>query len=82
MPKKCGHFFGILLLLAGQAALTAAKHCQQVLGGIGFTNEHELHRHVKRMLVLDGLLGSARELTREAGTVLRVQGIAPRLVDL
>ena len=67
---------------AGQAALTAAKHCQQVLGGIGFTNEHELHRHVKRMLVLDGLLGSARELTREAGTVLRVQGIAPRLVDL
>jgi hypothetical protein len=67
---------------AGQAALTAAKHCQQVLGGVGFTNEHELHRHVKRVLVLDGLLGSARELTREAGTVLRAQGVAPRLVDL
>ncbi|MGA8328486.1 MAG: acyl-CoA dehydrogenase, partial [Mycobacterium sp.] len=25
---------------AGQAALTAARHCQQVLGGIGFTAEH------------------------------------------
>ena len=33
---------------AGQAALTTARHCQQVLGGIGFTAEHQLHRHVKR----------------------------------
>ena len=53
---------------AGQAALTAARHCQQVLGGIGFTAEHELHRHIKRSLVLDGMLGSSRELTREAGS--------------
>jgi hypothetical protein len=76
--------FGSLLAkaAAGRAALTAAKHCQQVLGGIGFTAEHGLHRHVKRALVLDGLLGSARELTREAGTAIRAQGCAPRLVDL
>lgn len=67
---------------AGQAALTAAQHCQQVLGGIGFTAEHDLHRHVKRALVLDGLLGSARELTREAGATLRAMGSAPRLVQL
>lgn len=67
---------------AGQAALTAARHCQQVLGGIGFTAEHDLHRHVERALVLDGLLGSSRELTREAGALLRAHGSAPRLVDL
>ena len=67
---------------AGQAALTAARHCQQVLGGIGFTAEHELHRHVKRAFFLDGLLGSTRELTREAGTVLRTSGTAPRLAQL
>jgi hypothetical protein len=67
---------------AGQAALIAARHCQQVLGGIGFTAEHELHRHVKRSLVLDGMLGSARELTREAGAVLREKGFAPRLTQL
>jgi hypothetical protein len=67
---------------ACQAALIAARHCQQVLGGIGFTAEHELHRHVKRSLVLDGMLGSARELTREAGTVLREKGFAPRLTQL
>jgi Acyl-CoA dehydrogenase, C-terminal domain len=67
---------------AGQAALTAARHCQQVLGGIGFTAEHELHRHVKRSLVLDGLLGSARELTREAGATLRAERCVPRLTNL
>jgi hypothetical protein len=67
---------------AGQAALTAARHCQQVLGGIGFTAEHELQRHIKRALVLDGLLGSSRELTREAGAVLRAKGFAPRLANL
>ncbi len=67
---------------AGKAALTAAKHCQQVLGGIGFTEEHDLHHHVKRVLVLDGLLGSSRELTRKAGAGLRARGSAPRLADL
>lgn len=67
---------------AGGAALTAARHCQQVLGGIGFTAEHGLHRHIRRALMLDGLLGSARELTREAGSMLRARGCAPRLVDL
>jgi alkylation response protein AidB-like acyl-CoA dehydrogenase len=67
---------------AGKAALTAARHCQQVLGGIGFTAEHDLHHHVKRALVLDGLLGSSRELTRKAGAGLRARGSAPRLANL
>jgi hypothetical protein len=67
---------------AGRAALTAARHCQQALGGIGFTAEHALHRHVKRALVLDGLLGSTRELTREAGRLLLRETRTPRLVDL
>jgi Acyl-CoA dehydrogenase, C-terminal domain len=67
---------------AGQAALTASRHCQQVLGGIGFTAEHELHRHIKRVLVLDAMLGSSRELTREAGATLRAKGFAPRLAQL
>jgi hypothetical protein len=67
---------------AGQAALTAARHCQQVLGGIGFTAEHDLHRHVRHALVVDGLLGNARELTREAGALLIAKGSAPRLAHL
>jgi alkylation response protein AidB-like acyl-CoA dehydrogenase len=79
-PDELG--FLLAKAAAGQAALTAARHCQQVLGGIGFTAEHELHRHIKRALVLDGLLGSSRELTREAGKALRTRGFAPRLAQL
>jgi len=41
-----------------------------------------LHHHVKRSLVLDDLLGSARELTRQAGATLRAKGSAPRLAEL
>lgn len=67
---------------AGQAALTTARHCQQVLGGIGFTAEHDLHRHIRRVLILDGLLGNTRELTRQAGALIRAQGSAPRLAQL
>ncbi|OBG96156.1 acyl-CoA dehydrogenase [Mycobacterium sp. E3251] len=67
---------------AGQAALTAARHCQQVLGGIGFTAEHPLHHHLKRSLILDGLLGNARELTREAGKALVDKRFAPRIAEL
>ncbi|QXQ15771.1 acyl-CoA dehydrogenase family protein [Skermania piniformis] len=67
---------------AGNAGATAARHCQQVLGGVGFTAEHPLHRHVRRVLALDGLLGSSRELTREAGATIRARGSAPRLARL
>jgi Acyl-CoA dehydrogenase, C-terminal domain len=83
---QCDDDDGLASLLgkaaAGQAALTAARHCQQVLGGIGFTAEHQLHRHVKRSLILDGLLGNTRELTREAGKALVAKGFAPRLAEL
>ncbi|MFI6361232.1 acyl-CoA dehydrogenase family protein [Nocardia sp. NPDC050630] len=76
--------FGALLAkaAAGRAALIAARHCQQTLGGIGFTAEHDLQRHIRRVLILDGLFGSTRELTREAGTRIRTSGAAPRLVHL
>ncbi|OXR45712.1 Acyl-CoA dehydrogenase, short-chain specific [Nocardia cerradoensis] len=67
---------------AGHAARIAARHCQQVLGGIGFTAEHDFHRHARRALVLDGLLGSAAELTREAGAWVRTRAAAPRLAQL
>jgi len=45
-----------------------ARHCQQVLAGIGFTTEHPLHRSVRRTIVLDQLLGSGSALTRTLGT--------------
>ncbi|MEB4207884.1 acyl-CoA dehydrogenase family protein [Mycobacterium sp. 94-17] len=83
---ECDDPQGLAALLAkaaaGQAALTSARHCQQVLGGIGFTAEHPLHHHIKRSLILDGLLGSSRELTQEAGKAVLQNGSAPRLAQL
>ncbi|SEG85181.1 Acyl-CoA dehydrogenase, C-terminal domain [Thermomonospora echinospora] len=68
--------------LAGRAGLTAMRHCQQVLAGIGFTAEHRFHLFARRVLVLDDLLGSASALTREIGESLEASRIVPRLVDL
>lgn len=66
--------------LAGRGARTAARHCQQVLAGIGFTTEHPLQRYVRRVLVLDELLGSSRALTRSLGDeLLRSRQLPPLL---
>jgi len=53
---------------AGRSARTVARHCQQVLAGIGFTTEHPLHLSVRRAIVLDQLLGAGTALTRALGT--------------
>ena len=68
--------------VAGRAARTASRHCQQVLAGIGFTTEHPLHRYVRRVLVLDELLGSARALTAELGRALLASRSLPPLLPL
>jgi hypothetical protein len=52
---------------AGRSALLVARHAQQVLAGIGFTTDHRFHRYLRRVLVLDQLLGSSRSLTRRLG---------------
>lgn len=69
-------------VLAGQGARTARHHCQQVLAGIGFTTEHPLHRYVRRTLVLDGLLGDARSLTRRLGDDLLRSRRLPAILPL
>ena len=63
--------------LSGRAGRTAARHCQQVLAGIGFTAEHPFHRHLRRVMVLDSVLGSARELTERIGAEVLAAGRLP-----
>src|SRR3546814_15860494 len=50
--------------LAGRGARLPAKHCQQVLAGIGFPTEHDPHRYGRRRLVLDEPVGPARTRTK------------------
>ena len=68
--------------VAGRQARTTARHCQQVLAGIGFTTEHPLHLYVRRTLVLDGLLGTAPTLTRALGDDLIASRQLPPLLAL
>jgi hypothetical protein len=68
--------------IAGNSARTVRRHCQQVLAGIGFTTEHDLHRHVRRTLVLDALFGDSRTLTRQIGAELLVARGLPALLPL
>jgi alkylation response protein AidB-like acyl-CoA dehydrogenase len=56
--------------VSGRQARITARHCQQVLAGIGFTAEHPLHRYVRRTLVLDGAFGTAASITRAQGAAM------------
>jgi hypothetical protein len=68
--------------VAGHQARTAARHCQQVLAGMGFTIEHPFHRYVRRTLVLDALLGTAASLTTQLGNGIIDDGRLPPLLPL
>ena len=68
--------------IAGRSARTVARHCQQVLAGIGFTTEHPFHRYLRRTLVLDGLLGDARTLAKQQGEDLLRTRTVPLILPL
>jgi predicted secreted protein len=61
--------------LADQAFATMAKHGQQVLGGIGYTWEHEWRHFARRGMVLSALLGSTDECEREVAGHLVADGV-------
>lgn len=68
--------------VAGRQAKTVARHGQQVLAGIGFTDEHPFHRYVRRVLALDVLLGSSDSLTTALGRGVVADRRLPPLTPL
>ena len=68
--------------VAGRSVRTTMRHCQQVLAGIGYTIEHPFHRYLRRILVLEQLLGSTRPLTSELGGEILERGQLPALLPL
>ena len=67
---------------AGRGARTVARHCQQVLAGIGFTTEHPFHRYYRRTMVLDQVLGAGTVLTAELGAEVLRSGTLPPVLPL
>lgn len=51
--------------VAGHAASVVVRNAHQVLGAIGFTREHRLHRHTNRLLSWRGEYGSVRSYDEE-----------------
>lgn len=68
--------------LASRNARVVARHCQQVLAGVGFTTEHAFHRFLKRVMALEGLFGTADEILLEVGRGLLATREAPPLIEL
>ncbi|WP_145724630.1 acyl-CoA dehydrogenase family protein, partial [Nocardioides sp. J9] len=63
-------------------AVEVAKGCIQVLGGIGFTWEHDAHLYLRRAISLRALVGSA-DAAAERLTAAAVAGVRRRVaVDL
>ncbi|MDE0701734.1 MAG: acyl-CoA dehydrogenase family protein [Acidimicrobiaceae bacterium] len=72
----------ITKLLAGRIGRRVGAETLQVLGAIGFTQEHPHHGWFHRVLTIDALLGRSAALARELGTRLVRTGKVPLGVDL
>lgn len=70
-------FDEVLKALAGRNGRRACERALQVLGGIGFTAEHDHHHHHSRVLLLDALLGTSGDLSHGLGAWLRTTGADP-----
>lgn len=60
----------------------AREHCQQLLGGMGFTWEHSFHRYLRRALTLEPLLGGAAVQHTFLGRALRANTVPSGLAGL
>jgi len=80
--EPCGETAALAKAVAGRTAHTVARHCQQVLAGIGFTTEHRFHRYLKRTIVLDGLCGSPDAIALDVGRRLLATRRVPTLIEL
>ncbi|HEX2894492.1 MAG TPA: acyl-CoA dehydrogenase [Marmoricola sp.] len=69
---------GVAATVCFDGAVEVAKTCIQVLGGIGFTFEHDAHLYLRRATALRALVGDpgahAAALARQAGSGVRRSG--------
>ena len=67
---------------APAAAVECAKSCIQVLGGIGFTWEHDAHLYLKRALADRQVLGGSARWRQQAGRLASAGARRVRTLDL
>ncbi|MFB4302978.1 acyl-CoA dehydrogenase [Actinomadura sp. NTSP31] len=59
--EEAGFAAAVAAVIAGDAGVQTARDAIQMLGGIGFTWEHDAHIYLRRALTLRALLGPAKD---------------------
>jgi alkylation response protein AidB-like acyl-CoA dehydrogenase len=70
-PEEAALPIAIAAALALDAAVECAKDCIQVLGGIGFTWEHDAHLYLRRALTLRQVFGSSGRWRARVAELIR-----------
>jgi alkylation response protein AidB-like acyl-CoA dehydrogenase len=80
--RECEFAASVAAVVAVDAAVTCTHECIQVLGGIGYTWEHDAHLYYRRAMSLRALLGPASGWARQVAD-LALGGVGrPLAVDL
>src|SRR5215469_3089497 len=72
----------VAALVAPDAAVTCAHECIQVLGGIGYTWEHDAHLYYRRALSLRALIGGSGEWAQRVAGLALDDASRPIGIDL
>ncbi len=78
-PAELDDALALALLAAGRAAHVVSNEYLQVLGGIGFTWEHEVHLYLRRAAATAPLLGGAAAHRARLDPTRRGAGARPAL---
>ena len=73
---------GVAAVVALDAAVSCAHECIQVLGGIGYTWEHDAHLYYRRAVSLRALLGPSDEWARRVAELTMSGARRPVNVEL
>jgi 3-oxochol-4-en-24-oyl-CoA dehydrogenase len=73
---------GVAAVVALDAAVSCAHECIQVLGGIGYTWEHDAHLYYRRAMSLRALLGPSDEWARQVAGLAMAGVRRPARVEL
>ena len=73
---------GVAAVVALDAAVSCAHECIQVLGGIGYTWEHDAHLYYRRAMSLRALLGPSDEWARRVAELTMSGSRRPVNVEL
>jgi alkylation response protein AidB-like acyl-CoA dehydrogenase len=79
---EAGFAAGVAAVIAPDAGVQVARDAIQILGGIGFTWEHDAHLYLRRAVTLRALLGPAKEWASSVAELALTGGRRPVELEL